>query len=312
VRISSSPMHGLGRRMTVGSVAALLPVGWAGTKATWRDCQSPRRMPSGPNSGKPQTCWRFSKAVAGAYKWGRRIDNPPQVKNLPHNCAKECHGSSTWSALPAQRGAHGRARRPRPGCDLILLAHGAREGHNLHRVRMRIFLAHRPAREACLGNGRYHALLDLGAGPPIRELGQFSEVERGCIHATAEGGEFLKISMRSSPAAGRQKIPRRSVPCESSRRGAGRSGCVAATNSPWAFSCIQVRKNAKNPTLFPAGIGGRDPRLDLVEPKNRGPPYPPSSGTLPRMRLRALPMPARKKKKGKIRGNMFDFFFFCG
>ena len=29
-------------------------------------------------------------------------------------------------------------------------------------------------------------------------------------------------------------------------------------------------KERENPTLFPAGIGGRDPRLDLVEPKNRG------------------------------------------
>jgi len=28
--------------------------------------------------------WRFSVGVAGAYKCGRRIDNPPQVKN--HTC----------------------------------------------------------------------------------------------------------------------------------------------------------------------------------------------------------------------------------
>jgi hypothetical protein len=29
--------------------------------------------------------WRFSAVVAGANKGGRRIANPPQVKNLPHN-----------------------------------------------------------------------------------------------------------------------------------------------------------------------------------------------------------------------------------
>jgi hypothetical protein len=39
--------------------------------------------------------WRFSKAVAGAYESGRRIDNPPQVKNLPHNCAENAMDSST-------------------------------------------------------------------------------------------------------------------------------------------------------------------------------------------------------------------------
>ena len=32
---------------------------------------------------------RFSAVVAGASKGGRRIDNPPQVKNLPHNCPGE-------------------------------------------------------------------------------------------------------------------------------------------------------------------------------------------------------------------------------
>jgi hypothetical protein len=31
---------------------------------------------------------RFSEAVAGAYKGGRRIDNPPQVENLPHNLSR--------------------------------------------------------------------------------------------------------------------------------------------------------------------------------------------------------------------------------
>jgi hypothetical protein len=29
--------------------------------------------------------WRLSAVVAGAYKGGRRIANPPQVNNLPHN-----------------------------------------------------------------------------------------------------------------------------------------------------------------------------------------------------------------------------------
>ena len=33
--------------------------------------------------------WRFSAVMAGASKRGRRIDNPPQVNNLPHN-------SSCW------------------------------------------------------------------------------------------------------------------------------------------------------------------------------------------------------------------------
>jgi hypothetical protein len=33
-------------------------------------------------------CWRFSAVVAGAVKGGRRIDNPPQVNNLPHNSSR--------------------------------------------------------------------------------------------------------------------------------------------------------------------------------------------------------------------------------
>src|ERR1019366_10659701 len=60
----------------------------------------------------------------------------------------------------------------------------------LHGHADEIFLAHRPAREARLGNGRYHTLLDLGASPPTRELGQFSEVESGYIHFPAEEVNF--------------------------------------------------------------------------------------------------------------------------
>jgi hypothetical protein len=42
--------------------------------------------------------WRFSAVVAGASKGARRINNPPQVKNLPHNSsrhAKNAMDSST-------------------------------------------------------------------------------------------------------------------------------------------------------------------------------------------------------------------------
>ncbi len=74
--------------MTVGSVAARLLCG-GGRKATcgpsggalWarpRDAIRPRIAAS------RKQCGRFSTGVAGAYKGGRRIDNPPQVKNLPH------------------------------------------------------------------------------------------------------------------------------------------------------------------------------------------------------------------------------------
>ena len=51
--------------------------------------------------------WRFSEVAAGAYKGGRRIDNPPQVKNLPHNSWVVVQGywnrfagqASSWMAL---------------------------------------------------------------------------------------------------------------------------------------------------------------------------------------------------------------------
>jgi hypothetical protein len=33
--------------------------------------------------------WRFFAVTAGAVKGGRRIDNPPQVKNLPHIATEE-------------------------------------------------------------------------------------------------------------------------------------------------------------------------------------------------------------------------------
>jgi hypothetical protein len=32
--------------------------------------------------------WRLSAVAAGASKGGRRIDNPPQVNNLPHNSSR--------------------------------------------------------------------------------------------------------------------------------------------------------------------------------------------------------------------------------
>ena len=85
--------------MTVGSVAALLPCG-----VGWHEGNLARLPIAAPDAIRPhiaasrKRCWRFSKAVAGAYKWGRRIDNPPQVKNLPHNCAKNVMGSSTWAS----------------------------------------------------------------------------------------------------------------------------------------------------------------------------------------------------------------------
>ena len=42
-----------------------------------------------PHSGKPQTAVAIlSAVVAGASKGGRRIDNPPQIANLPHEYAR--------------------------------------------------------------------------------------------------------------------------------------------------------------------------------------------------------------------------------
>ena len=35
-------------------------------------------------AARHKQCWRFSAVAAGAFKGGRRINNPPQVKNLPH------------------------------------------------------------------------------------------------------------------------------------------------------------------------------------------------------------------------------------
>jgi hypothetical protein len=71
-------------------------------------------MAGGPIENRPQIgnlphmaasrkrWWRFSAAVAGASKGGRRIDNPPDPegapKNLPHNSsrrAKKMMDSST-------------------------------------------------------------------------------------------------------------------------------------------------------------------------------------------------------------------------
>ena len=43
-----------------------------------------------------------------------------------------------------------------------------------------------PVFETRLGHGRYHALLDLGPGPAIRELRQFLEFEPARIHAAPD------------------------------------------------------------------------------------------------------------------------------
>ena len=86
--------------MTVGSVAALLPCG-----VGWHEGNLARLPIAAPDAIRPhiaasrKRCWRFSKAVAGAHKCGRRIDNPPDPggtpKNLPHNCAENVVDSST-------------------------------------------------------------------------------------------------------------------------------------------------------------------------------------------------------------------------
>jgi hypothetical protein len=80
----------------------------AGRFNSWADCQS------APHGGKAANeWWRFSEAVAGASKGGRRINNPPQVKNLPHNSsrrAKNVMDSSTTPQLftaPGARRAEG-------------------------------------------------------------------------------------------------------------------------------------------------------------------------------------------------------------
>ena len=63
--------------------------------------------------------WRFSEAVAGAYKCGRRIDNPPQVENLPHNSSRRArnvmeHRGYWYSHLRAKRRAIRKRTMPAP------------------------------------------------------------------------------------------------------------------------------------------------------------------------------------------------------
>jgi hypothetical protein len=41
--------------------------------------------------------------VAGAYKGGRRIDNPPQVKNLPHNSSRRAEKITDSGTIHAWR-----------------------------------------------------------------------------------------------------------------------------------------------------------------------------------------------------------------
>ena len=54
-------------------------------------------------------CWRFSADGAGASTGGRRIDNPPQVKNLPHNLYR-------WYAVSlGGRKSGSRSQTARPG-----------------------------------------------------------------------------------------------------------------------------------------------------------------------------------------------------
>jgi len=60
--------------------------------------------------------WRFSAVVGGASKGGRRIDNPPQVTNLPHNSSRHAKKLVVHSAPGIRRGA-GRKRR--------IVVHGA-------------------------------------------------------------------------------------------------------------------------------------------------------------------------------------------
>jgi hypothetical protein len=64
-------------------------------------------------------CWRFSAVVAGASKGGRRIDNPPQVKNLPHNSSRRAKNVMDSSTRPRRRACSLRAGlRPRNGASI--------------------------------------------------------------------------------------------------------------------------------------------------------------------------------------------------
>ena len=91
---------GNGRRVGRRQKAIVCPTEQHGRNRTWethpaksavQGCQSQAGAPNRPQdtilpriAASRKRCWRFSKAVAGAYKCGRRIDNPPQVKN--HCC----------------------------------------------------------------------------------------------------------------------------------------------------------------------------------------------------------------------------------
>ena len=115
---------------------------------------------------------------------GLRMLDDRQVgrrKRLPHKWDRRFRLSTRRSnlalALLAERRPDGALERPRS--DVIdLLVHGARERDDLHGGADEILLAHRPACEPRLGQGRYHTLLDLGSSPPNRELRQLREGER--------------------------------------------------------------------------------------------------------------------------------------
>jgi hypothetical protein len=71
--------------------------------------------------------WRFSAAVAGATERGRRIDNPPQVKNLPHNSSRRAENVMDSSTIhDRDSGKYLRTRRFGSafgyGCEPVRLA----------------------------------------------------------------------------------------------------------------------------------------------------------------------------------------------
>jgi hypothetical protein len=126
-----------------------------------------------------------------------------------------------------------------------LLAHGARERHDLHGGADQIVLAHRPACEPCFGHGRYDTLLNLGSGPTSRKLHQLSEVESGRIHTPAAEVNFEDCDPF---ALGRQVHEEHFVETSLANHFRGEqvdSVGGGGDEQARAFSCIQVRKNAK-------------------------------------------------------------------
>ncbi|MGA9623949.1 MAG: hypothetical protein WBQ65_05730, partial [Bryobacteraceae bacterium] len=83
-----------------------------GQVANLRGGWLPPPVRCGPIANRPQLttlphiaasrkrCWRFSAVVAGASKGGRRIDNPPQVENLPHNSSRRAKNMMDSSTNP--------------------------------------------------------------------------------------------------------------------------------------------------------------------------------------------------------------------